>query len=201
MWIAVGIIGVLAVLLLLPVQVLIRSDKSQPFSVRYQYLWFIFGEDDQPDNPLAKILKKSSGADKAKKESLQQRLQTNSLRETVQESYKIILSVVKNLKELLKHCVIKKLRVKIRSGGSDPAVAAIHYGQYCALTNSLVTTLRALFTVRKKGLHVDIGCDFDSSREIFECDVVIAVRLGHAVAVFLRLLWDELKRRNQKKTK
>lgn len=204
MWIALGILGFLAaliaVLLLCPVQILIRSDSREPLALRYKYLWFTFGEESLPGNPIAKILKKTSGAEKAKKASLQQRLQTSNLRETVQEGYKVILSLVKHLKSLLKHCMIKKLHIKIRSGGGDPAVAAIHYGQYCALTNSLVTALRALLTVRKKGLHIDIGCDFDASREIFECDAIVAVRLGHVVAVFLRIILDELKRRNKKKT-
>lgn len=204
MGIALGILGALAVLiavlLLFPVQILIRRDKQEPLAVRYQYLWFTFGEDSQPGNPIAKMLKKSSGVEKAKKESIQQRLQTNNLRETVQEGYKVVLSLVKHLKSLLGHCVIKKLHVKIRSGGDDAAVAAIHYGQYCALTNSLVTALRALLTVRKKGLNIDISCDFNASREVFECDAIVAVRLGHVVAVFLRIVLDELKRRNKRKT-
>ena len=204
MGIFLGILGALAVLitilLLCPVKILIRSDKTEPLALRYKYLWFTFGEESQPGNPIAKMLKKSSGAEKTKKASIQQRLQTSNFRETVQEGYKVLLSLVKNLTQLLRHCVIEKLHVKIRSGGGDPAVAAIHYGQYCALTNSLVTALRALLKVRKKGLRIDIGCDFDASREIFECDAVIAVRLGHVVAVFLRLVFDELKRRNSKKT-
>ena len=200
MWIALGILAALIIILLLcPVQVLIRSDKKEPLALRCKYLWFTFGEASQPENPIAKVLKKSSGAEKAKKETIQQRLQTNSLRETVQESYKIVLSLVKNLKKLLKRCVIKKLRVKLRSGGSDPAVAAIHYGQYCALTNSLVTALRALLTVRKKGLAIDIGCDFDASREVFECEAILAAPLASVATALLGILFDELKRRNQKR--
>ena len=76
MWIFLGIVAFLAllitVILLLPVYVIIKTDKNGELIFRYKFLNKIYGEDPDPNNPVVKTLKKASGVSRLEKDKLKE---------------------------------------------------------------------------------------------------------------------------------
>lgn len=188
MWIALGILAaVITIVLLLPVKLIIKNDVDAPLTLHFKVLGMTFGGEPKPHSPADKTLKKAG----SKESTLKDRVRTDGLRKTVTETYDFLVALIKIALKLLKRCVITRLHIQIRCAGSDAAQTAIHYGQYCAATHGLLTALRALLTVRQRGCHIDIGCDFISEKNLFRYDVEISVRSCHILAAAVRLLFSE----------
>ena len=198
MWIAIGIVGFLAllitVILLLPVKVIIKNDERNELILRYRFLFKTYGEDPDPNDPILVMLKKAGGIDRFEKKHLQQNIRSSGLRRTIVETYGLLIELLKELVGLLKYCTATKLQVKIRCAGSNAAQIAIRYGQYSAATHSLLNALQSFLKIRKRGYDIDLGCDFSSEEEIFRYDVVLVVRFSHVLAAFWRVAMAEVKR-------
>ena len=203
MWIALAVIGVLAtlitVILLLPVKVIIKSDENGQLMLRYRLFFKTFGENPNPDDPIVKMLLTASGVERFKKEQFQKNIRVSGLKETLAESYTLLVGLLKELVFLLKRCTVTKLHIKIRCTGDGPDEAAIHYGESCAVTYSTLNLLRNFVKIRKRGCHVDISCDFFGSEGVFQYDVVLAVSFARVLAALWRVALEEAKRMNTQK--
>ncbi len=198
MWIALSILALLAALItviwLLPVKVLVYNDENNELNLRYRFLFKTYGEDPDPNAPIIKMLKKAGGVDRLKKNVTRKNIQTAGVRQTVTESYTILMDLLREIVALLKVCTVTRLRVTIRSAGEDAAEAAIHYGQYCAATHGLLASLRSLLKVRNRGCQIDIGCDYAARKEIFRYDAVLLVRFGRVLVSFWHIAMEEARR-------
>lgn len=204
MWIALGIIGFIAllitVILLLPVYVIIQNDENNELILLYRFLGKTFGEDPDPNDPIVKTLKKAGGVERFEKDKLRTSIQTGGLKKTVAESYQVIVDLVKEIIALLKYGTITKLCIYIRCAGDDAADTAIRYGRYCAVTHGLLNALDAYVPIRKRKCKIDIGCDFMTGQEIFRYDVLLRVRFSHVLAAFWRLVLAEARRMAAERT-
>lgn len=198
MWIALGIIGFLAALItaivLLPVKFIVKNDENNEFILRYKLLGKTFGEDPDPNDPIIKSLKTAAGVNRLGKAELKKSIHSDGLEKTIKTSYRMLIELLKEVVALLRLCKITKLEIKIRSVGDGPDEAAVHYGQYCAVTYGLLNALRAFVKVRKRGCNIDIGCDFFGSQGVFRYDVVLVTRLGRVLAAFWRIVLAETRR-------
>ena len=198
MWIALGIIGFLAALVtaivLLPIKFIIKNDENNELILRYKLLGKTFGEDPDPNDPIIKSLKSAAGVDRLGKAELKKSIHSDGLTKTLKSSYAMIIDLLKEVVALLKLCKITKLEVKIRAVGDGPDEAAIHYGQYCAITYGLLNAINVFVKVRKRGCNVDIGCDFFGTESVFRYDVVLVTRFGRVLAALWRVILAEAKR-------
>jgi hypothetical protein len=203
MWIALTVLGVLALLVtviwLLPVRVIIRNDDENNLILLYKFLFKTYGENPDPNDPIVKTLKKAGGVDKLEKQALQKNIRQEGLKNALSDTYKTIVDLLKEILELLRFSVATRLRIQIRCTGSDPAEAAIHYGQSCAATNIFLNVFGGLVKIRRRGCHIDISCDLEGSEPIFRYDVILTFRFGRVLAAFWRVAMEEVKREEAKK--
>ena len=198
MWIALGIIGFIAalitVILLLPVKIIIRNDEQNELILRYKFLWKTFGENPNPDDPIVKALLDASGVSRLKKNKFQKNVKTEGLQKAVSDSYDMLIDLLKEVLGILKYLTITRLQIKIRATGDGPDEAAIHYGQCCAATYSLLNILRGLVKVKKRGCDIDVGCDLFGSEPVFRYEAVLVIRVNRVLAAFWRTVMAEAKR-------
>lgn len=203
MWIALGIIGFLAVLItvivLLPVKVIIKNDRDDGFMLYYKLLGKTFGEDPDPNDPIVKTLKTAAGVNRLEKTTLKKNVRSEGLSKTVSDSYRLLIELLKELAGLLKLCVVTKLEVNIRCVGDGPDEAAVHYGQCCAVTYGLLNALHGFLKTRKNYRKIDIACDYFGTESLFQFEVVLMVRFGRVLAAFWRTALAESKRMAQQR--
>ena len=205
MWIALGIVGFLAalitVILLLPVRVIVKNDDQNELILRYKFLGKIYGEEPNPDAPIIKTLKAASGVERLEKTKLKKTVKNEGWQKTVADSYELVIDLLKEVLALLRRCTITKLRVDILCVGDEADEAAIHYGQCCAITYSLLNVLQGLMRVRKRGRSIHIGCDFCETESVFRYHVELTARIGPVLAALWRVVLAEARRMETNKPK
>ncbi len=206
MWIALGIVGFLALLItvicLLPVKVIIKNDDQNIVALRFRFLFKTFGEDagsdkpaDKPvENPVVAMLKKVIGVNRLEKAEVQKNIQQEGLGKTVSGTYEILTDLLREVVSLLKLCVVTRLHVRIRCTGDDAAEAAVHYGQSCAATYSLLNILRSFVRIRRRDCRIDITSDFFGSKPVFRYELILRVSVGRVLRAFWRIVLAEVKR-------
>jgi len=198
MWIALAIIAFLAllitVILMLPVDVIIKNDENNELILRYKLLGKVYGENPNPNDPIVKALKRASGIHRLDKKELKKSAETQPLKETVSESLSLIWDLLKELAGLLKYCTAKKFHIQIHCTGDDPADNAFLCGKYFAVSYGLLHTLRSIIRIPKRSCIIQIDSGDLTEKEIFRYDVLLRVRLNRVLAAFWRLAYTEAKR-------
>ena len=202
MWIVLGILAFLAtlitVILLLPVKIILKNDENNELILRYKYLFKTFGEDPDPDDPIVKALLSATGVERLQTKNVQKNIQTEGLKSTISASFSMLIDLLKEVVALLKRCTVTRLRVPIRASGEDADDAAIHYGQCCTATYSLLNILRSFLKVRKRGCNIDLGCNF-FEKSVFRYEVVLSIRAARVLGGLWRVAMAEARRMDAKK--
>ena len=201
MWIFLGVVAFLVLLiiaiLLLPIDVTLKSDENGDLYFRYKILFKTFGENPNPDNPILKTLKKTSGIERIETKNLKASAQKSGVLLTVNDTVRILFDLLKEVVSLFKHCYAKKFEIKIMVSDNDAADAAIRYGSCCAVVYPLAAFITSAMKVKKKGRKIDISCGFAGEKEYFNYHFLIRVRLFRVLAAFLRIAFTEAKRKAQ----
>ena len=202
MWIIPAIPAFLAaligIILLLPVKIILKNDENNPLIIQYKFLWKTFESDPDSDgNPIIEALKTASGLGRLEKENLETDVRSQGLQKTLSQSYSMIIDLLKELLSLLKHATVTRLHIMIRCTGDGPDKAAMHYGQCCTVTYGLVNGLRNLIKVRKRGIKLDLGCDFFGDKPRFRYEVILSVRVWFVLGALWRVVMAEAKRMGQ----
>ena len=202
MWIVLGIFAFLAtlitVILVSPVKIIIKNDEQNELILRYKFLFKTFGEDPNPDDPIVKALLSATGVERLQTKNVQKNIQTEGLKNTISASFSMLVDLLKEVVSLLKRCTVTRLRITIRASGDDVDDAAIHYGQCCAATYSLLNVLRSFLKVRKRGFNIDLGCNF-FEKAVFRYEVVLSIRAARVLGGLWRVAMAEAKRMEGKK--
>ena len=202
MWIVLGILAFLAtlitVILLLPVKIILKNDEQNELILRYKYLFKTFGENPDPDDPIVKALLSATGVERLQTKNVQKNIQTEGLKSTISSSFSMLIDLMKEVVSLLKRCTVTRLHITIRASGEDVDDAAIHYGQCCAATYSLLNVLRSFLKVRKRGCNIDLGCNF-FEKSVFRYEVVLSIRAARVLGGLWRVAMAEAKRMDAKK--
>ena len=198
MWIALGIVGFLALLIgivvSLPVYIIVKSGEDGELVLLYRFLGKVYGENPDPNNPILKQLKKSSGVARIEKQGLAKSLEENGLAATLADTCRILADLLIEIGHILRYCTAKRFDVEVVCAGEDAAETAIHYGQCCAAVYPLAGALSAAMKVPKKVRHLDIRCDFLGEKASFRYDFLIMVRLGRALGALWRVSLKEAER-------
>ena len=198
MWIFLCILLFLAllitVILMLPVDVIIKTDEKGELIFRYKLLFKTYGENPNPNDPIVKTLKKAAGVDRLDKQKIKASAEHSGVLHTLVESIDLIKDLLKEIVGLLKYCTAKKLKINIVCAADDAFETAITYGECYAVVAPLVGFIHGAMKVKKSGRSININCDFLSSKGLFEFETVITVKLFRVIAAFLRATWAEAMR-------
>ncbi len=205
MWIFFAIVAVLAlliaVILILPVRLTIKSDKSGEPVFLVKYAFFTFGK----GKPKAKEKKKTSAGDELKKnlgidglslKGLKDRIKEKGFKETLSQIMNIIKDVFKEIKKISKHCTAEKFELKVVCTGDDAAAAALKYGECCAVLYPAIGVIGSVVNIKEKGTAVNVFCDYSGKKEKIKYHFVLKVSTFRLLAALWRILLKEYKRRN-----
>ncbi len=189
------VIAVLILLLLIPVHVLLRYDgDTTRLWLRYLFVPFTFvpkkkkakNEKEKNDNATKKENRKKSEKDKSekaetdedeKKESTFARIfKAQGLSGVIAILEEITDIVRKFLDSVLKHIIVRKMKLKIIVGGEDAYQTAMNFGYCCSGVYPILGTLSALITF-KKVPDVSITADFDRKESDIFLEFDISSRL------------------------
>ena len=196
MWIALGIVAFLAVvitvILSLPVYVIIKNSDEGELMLRYRFLFRTFGEHPDPNNPIVLLLKSATGLDKISVDVLKGKVKTGGVSVTVEETARILLSLLGELRGILKYCVAKKLYIDVICTADDPADAATNFGLCSAFVYPVAGFLKSeLGRVSKRGESITVRCDFEGTEDTFDYHLVIRVRVFRLLAALWRIILRE----------
>ena len=119
----------------------------------------------------------------------------NDLKIKIQQ-VKILWNCVKKpLIKLFGGIHIDDLMIDFKIGGEDACEAAVNYGKVSAVVYNAISIIRIWFPITVK--TVDINCDFDSQKSVYDAELSVKLGLGTAVAVLLTALWGYIKNKNE----
>ena len=205
MWIVLGVVGFLVILItavtLLPIKIILKNDAQNPLILHFRFLFKTFGENTNSSDSGAQLFKKILGLDGLERETAQKNAQEDGLKKKVADNYHVLVDLIKEVVQLLKHCTVSSLQIKILCAGDDAAQTAIQYGRCCAVTQTLLSFLDNLVKIRKRGCKIDIDCDFLGDAPLFRYYVVVSFRTGRILRGLLKVALAEIKRRIPLKNK
>ncbi len=198
MWIFLIILFFIAILitaaLMLPVYIIVRNDENNKLILRYKILFKTFGQESNPDNPIALLFKKSSGISQIQTQKIKTSIKKSGLFSTLSSTYNILISLLREIVKLLKHCTVEKLCLDIVCTGADAAEAAINYGKCSSLTYPFLGMVDVLMKIKRNKESVNISCDPLCSAQRFDYNIVISVRIFRLLAAFIRIAFKEARR-------
>lgn len=204
MWIFLGIVIVLLVLitviLLLPIDILLKTDENGELIFRYKLLGKTYGEDPDPNNPIAKFLKKAVGLPRLEKENLREQVAQTDLLTTVKDSVSYTKKLLGRVLELLRFGTVKTLRVTIVCASDDAAETAIRYGACYAAISPLLAFLHSTLRIKKSGERISITPDFTAESGSFDFEILARFRMFRALGALHRAAGDENERKEQETT-
>lgn len=199
MWIALGILLFLAVvvtvILMLPVYIIIKNGDGGEFILLYRFLGRTFGDEPRSDSPVIKAVMSATGIDRLKIQTIKRGIRKGGIDITVQQTFSVLMSLLTELRDILRFCVAKKLKVIIISTDDDPGSAAVNHGICCACAYPVLGFLKSeLKKVSKRGEHIDIRCDFNADEDTFIYDLLIRVRVVYLLRALIHIIVREARR-------
>lgn len=195
MWIAIGIIGGLAllitVILSLPVYVTAKDDEQGELMLRYHFLHMTFGEEPDPENPILLFVKEASGLSRTSKEALRSNVKTSGVVVTVKDTCHILLTLLQQVVWILPRCTLTRLHFTAICTADDAGDAALNYGKTCAVAYPLLGAVHALMPVKKSGESVDICCDFDAPESEIHYDIKLRTNVCDVLIAFIKIVYKE----------
>ena len=81
---------IVTAILILPVDIIIKSDENGELIFRYKLLFKTYGENPDPNNPIVKAVKKTTGIDKLEVREIKKKLKESSYVPTAMETINIL---------------------------------------------------------------------------------------------------------------
>ncbi|MBQ6823118.1 MAG: hypothetical protein IJP27_00550 [Clostridia bacterium] len=189
-----SLIALILAILLLPVDVVLRVEEKRGVRILIRILGIPIPiqkkkeeaeKKEKKSSSMGKGLKKALGISHLEKEEVQ----SNGLESTLQETVELVMMLVEQLGWIAPRLRIPRCRITLISGGED---AAMEYGLACAALYPLVGYLQERAWVRKRGLRLQLSCDFALPQTTFELDLAVRLRVWHAAVAAVRILKKNL---------
>lgn len=198
MWIFLTILAILAaivtVILLLPVDIIIKSSESGEMLLRYKFLFKTYGENPDPHNPIIKAVKKTTGIERLEIKAIKKNLKDKSYIPTAAETFNILVGLLKEVGRILKHFRAKRLWISVLCATDDAAKAAINYGQYSALIYPLLGAASAFIKIPSRAKRINLGFDPSLKEDAVHYDIVISISVLRVLSAFFRVAFAEAQR-------
>lgn len=185
---------IIAAILMLPVDIIIKSDQKGNLQFRYKFLFKIYGEHPDPNNPIIKAVKKTTGIDKLEVKEIKKKLKESSYVPTALETISILKGLLGELGHILKHFSARLFRIEVKCAALDAAEAAINYGQYCALIYPLTAGLGVFIKIPKRARKINITLDREIEKDKIDYEIIIRIKVVRALWAFFRVSYKEAMR-------
>ena len=185
---------IVAAILMLPVDIIIRSDQKGRLQFRFKLLFKEYGEKSNPSSPIAKAVKKTIGIDKLETAEIKKKLKEKSYLPTAAETISILKGLLGELGHILKHFSARLFKIEVSCATQDAADAAINYGQYCALIYPLTAGLGAFIKIPKRARKIKVGFAPELGEDKIEYEIIIRVRVVRVLIAFFRIALKEAMR-------
>ena len=194
--IVLGCIALLAVFVLLtPVHVIVKSNQEELLALSYRILCFRFGGKKKPESVGGKSLEQVLGVFQVKSGKEEgEEAKGKPISHTIDRLSKILTSLFKRVKTLLKRCRITRLHLHIVCAGEDAAAAAVEYGAVSAIVYSLLGYLDTVARIKRKATDIQVLCDYDRTEGEYSLDMVLSVRICRLLTALLGLIRDNAKK-------
>ncbi len=172
---------VIGVVLLMPIDLLLKADNKNGFSVRLRFLGKIFGKQSSPktDNPFTSKIKSALGLSNIQStDAFKKSIKDQSVFSTLKETLNNLIVLIDKIFWLLRRCSIARCKIKYISGGEN---AAIEYGRACAVIYPLVGYLQSQKKLKGRNLRLDIYCDYSISNSVYDIDISARAKLFYIV--------------------
>ena len=170
---------IIAILLMLPVDILIFADDKNGFKLLYRFLGKLYGEEPDPNNVIIKGVKKAVGISHLDSiKTIKSSLESHGTAVTLKETADVLLAIFNRIIWILKYCRIRKCNIVSISGGDD---AAIDYGVACAVIYPIVGFIKSNFSVKRRGFNTDIRCDYLSDESSYDIKLELRVKILHVI--------------------
>lgn len=202
MWIAIGIVGglalIIAVILSLPVYVIVKSDDNDELMIRYRFLHMEFGEEPDPENPVLVFAKEVTGLSKTDSKALKSSVKHSGVVATVKDTCSILLTLLRQVVWIVKYCTLTKLELSVVCASDEAGDAAVNYGKCCAAIYPIVTSIHGIMKVRPRGEAIDVRCDFLAEESRVTYDIKLRVSVLRVLQAFLKIVIKEALRMSEK---
>ena len=101
----------------------------------------------------------------------------------------------KPLKRIFAETHISRFYIDFKITGSDAYEAAMNYGKISAAVYNVIGIIRVMFPIKFK--TVDIGCDFEGKKSVYDCGLSVRLSLGTAAAAVIVLLFNFVKHKDE----
>lgn len=187
LWILLGIAGVIALLLVMPVGIRVRYSEDN------FRMWYIVGPVRLLRYPETERMK-----DKRKDSKLTVRTVLNEQISANRKFDNILGDFLAELKTLLElfwalrpKLRLKRLEINLILGGDDPCSVAMQYGGAWAAVGLIFPVLDGAFTIKKH--DISVTCDLlEGSRTRLEAKLDLTIGLGRLLARLVRYIMGTL---------
>jgi hypothetical protein len=167
--ILLSLIFLVALLLLTPIKVVLKSSKDEKLKISIKVLFITVYPPKTPKKEKKEEPKKKPKPKKTFKEQI----------ENVKNILKKVKVVISKLDSVLKVTKLEKLHLKFVSGGGDAAKAAINYGIACSVIYPVTSYVQSAMKVKKSKASVEVACLFEDVPYNFEFEAIISIRIFH----------------------
>lgn len=204
-WVIIGCI-VLAIALIifialsLPVNVHIENVSNGELSLYVKILGIKFkgNEKSKSDGKVKQATEEFLGISKFKDlKSIKKTVKSGTLKESLTEFSGVIISLLKELIDLLKKCKVKKLYIKLVNAGDDAAEAAINYGASCAVIYTLIGYIESVAKVSKKATRLDLSCRYDTTESEFSYHLALSFRMYRILSSLIKVARQKAERKEK----
>lgn len=185
---------IVTAILMLPVDIIIKSDEKGELIFRYKFLFKTYGENPDPNNPIIKAVKKTTGIDKLEVGEIKKKLKESSYVPTALETINILKGLLGELGHILKHFSARLFKIDVKCAADDAADAAINYGQYCALIYPLTAGLGVFIKIPKRARKINIAISPEVEKDKIEYEIIIRVKVVRVLWAFFRVSYKEAMR-------
>ena len=185
---------IITAILLLPVDIIIKKDDKGNPKLLYKFLFKIYSENPDPNNPIVKALKKTTGIEKLEAREIRKKLKESSYVPTAIETINILKGLLSELGSILRRVSAKKFFVSIKCATSDAADAAINYGQYCALLYPLTAALGSFIKIPKRARKIGVFFAPELSEDRVDYEIIIRIKVVRALISLFRISYKEAMR-------
>lgn len=196
---------VIAAALFLPIYVILKTEQDGSLAFYFRFLGKTYGDEKNSKksepNPIVEALKKAAGLSRLEKKEIKTNVKKAGVFDTLRQDFDLILDLLKKIVDLLRLCVVKKLKLKIVCAKEDAADTAISYGRYCAVVNPVLAYIHNFMKVRESGKDVSITCDYNGGDEKLELELVLYARVFRVLGALIKIVMEEARRVSDNRAK
>ncbi len=193
-----AILLIIGIIILLPVDVIVREDKQTGFKILFRFLGKVFGEEPDPNNPIVKEIKKVTGVNKLiDSKTVKGNIDNKGVSLTANEMLSLLKLFINRIFKLLPKATLHTLKIEYTCAG-DAAKAAFEYGAACAVVYPIKGIIEDNVKRIKNAPEVNLSCDFDATEPQLYLNLILRFMLFRILAAFIYIVKENVKMDMQK---